>query len=473
MVFSSLLFLYIFLPVCLILYYLLPGLRYRNTILTIMSILFYAWGEPFWVILIIISATVDYTNGRIIGKYRGQWQAKASFIASIVINLALLASFKYANFFIETVNAVSGLSLPLTGLTLPIGISFYTFQTMSYSIDVYKGEVKVQKSFPDFLLFVSLFPQLIAGPILRYSEIETQLTNRTTTLKNFTYGITRFLVGLGKKVLIANYASAVVTGLFANGTGLSALTVTQSWIGIILYAFHIYFDFSGYSDMAIGLGHMFGFKYSENFNYPYIASSITDFWRRWHISLSSFFRDYVYIPLGGNRRLQVRNMLIVWGLTGLWHGASWNFVLWGLYFFVLLLIEKYVLKNFLARLPRLISILWTFVLVLFGWVLFYFTDLSEGFTFFRGLFGANGNLLINTESRLLLTNNIPLLIMAAIGSTPLLKVIGNRILKLRDSNGIPAVFSTSSIIVFNTVMLALCTISLIGTTHNPFIYFRF
>jgi len=427
MVFSSLFFLYIFLPVALILYYLVPGLRMKNIMLTILSLFFYAWGEPLWVVLLLISAIVDYTNGRIIGKFRGKWQAKAAFIGSVIINLSLLGSFKYGNFIIDNINNVFGLSIPFTGLTLPIGISFYTFQTMSYSIDVYKGEVKVQKSFLDFLLFVSLFPQLIAGPILRYSEIEAQLRNRQTTLKNFAYGITRFLVGLGKKVLLANYASAVVSKLFGSAAGISGLTVTQSWLGMILYAFHIYFDFSGYSDMAIGLGHMFGFNYSENFNYPYTATSVTDFWRRWHISLGSFFRDYVYIPLGGNRRHQLRNMLIVWALTGLWHGASWNFVLWGLYFFIFLALEKYVYGKLLKKLPAIINIVLTFFIVVLGWVLFYFTDLSDVFRMYSNLFGTGGTPLIDTESRLLLINNLFLIIMCIVGATPLFSRIGRAI----------------------------------------------
>jgi len=473
MVFSSLFFIYIFLPVSLLLYYLAPGLRMKNIILAILSLVFYAWGEPLWVILLLISAVVDYTNGRIIGKYRGKWQAKASFIGSVVVNLALLGTFKYGNFIIENINNIFGLSIPSTGLTLPIGISFYTFQTMSYSIDVYKGEVKVQRSFMDFLLFVSLFPQLIAGPILRYAEIEAQLQDRKTTLRDFSYGITRFLTGLGKKVLLANYASAVVSNLFDPTGSIYNLMVTQSWLGMFLYAFHIYFDFSGYSDMAIGLGHMFGFKYSENFDHPYTATSITDFWRRWHISLGSFFRDYVYIPLGGNRRRQLRNMFVVWGLTGLWHGASWNFVLWGLYFFVFLALEKYVYGKLLKKLPDIINILLTFLIVLLGWVLFYFTDLSDVFRMYQNLFGLSGAPLIDTESRLLLTNNIILIAMCIVGSTPLLSRAGQAVLRAYRDENRKAILPSVSIIAVNAALLALCTISLVGSTHNPFIYFRF
>ena len=472
MVFSSLLF-FMFLPVTLLIYYVSPTLKLKNIALAFLSLIFYAWGEPLWVILLIVSSIVDYVNGRVIGRYRGKWQAKASLVTSIIINLALLGGFKYGNFIIDNINALLGTSIPNTGLTLPIGISFYTFQTMSYSIDVYKGEVKVQKSFMDFLLFVSLFPQLIAGPILRYSEIEKQLQGRTTTLRGFTYGITRFLVGLGKKVLLSNYASAVVSKLFEQSGPIAGLTVTQSWLGMILYAFHIYFDFSGYSDMAIGLSHMFGFEYSENFNYPYTATSITDFWRRWHISLSSFFRDYVYIPLGGNRRYQLRNMLIVWGLTGLWHGASWNFVLWGLYFFVFLALEKYIYGNLLKKLPSALNAIMTFFVVLMGWVLFYFTDLSAAGQMFANLFGIGGASLLNTESRLMLTNNILLIALCIIGSTPLPAKIGRSLISNFDERGFGSALSYATVLVGNTALLFICTVSLIGSTHNPFIYFRF
>jgi alginate O-acetyltransferase complex protein AlgI len=471
MVFSTPVFLYLFFPLSLLLYFAAPGHKLKNILLTVLSLIFYAWGEPFWVILLIISAAVDYTNGRIIGRYRGKWQAKASLICSIVINLLLLGSFKYGNFLIENINLLTGLSIPLAKVTLPIGISFYTFQTMSYSIDVYKDEVKVQKSFVNFLLFVSLFPQLIAGPIVRYSDVEKQIDSRKVTLSGFCYGITRFVCGLGKKVLIANYASAAAEKLL--GGNLSALPVAGAWLGILMFAFHIYFDFSGYSDMAIGLGRMFGFDYPENFRYPYIANSITAFWRRWHITLSSFFRDYVYIPLGGNRRWPIRNMLIVWSLTGLWHGASWNFVLWGLYFFVLLCLEKYLLRSLLDKLPDVVKIPWTFLLVLIGWVLFYFTDLRDAGAMYGAMLGLNKNPLLDTETRITLINNLPLLIICIIGSTPLLSGIGRKLLSDLDYRRIPISFFAVSSVLYNGVIFFFCTVSLLGSTHNPFIYFRF
>ncbi|MDL2289122.1 MBOAT family protein [Oscillospiraceae bacterium OttesenSCG-928-F05] len=473
MVFSSLFFLYIFFPVAILLYFVSPTLKIKNFVLMLLSLVFYAWGEPIWVLLLIFSAVVDYTNGRIIGKYRGRWQAKAAFVASIAINLGLLATFKYSGFLVENINAVTGLAFPVPSFALPVGISFYTFQTMSYSIDVYRDRVKVQKSFGDFLLFVSLFPQLIAGPILRYAELEEQLHDRKTTPDGFFYGITRFLGGLSKKVLLANYAGAVVNTLFEQGGPIVDLTVPQAWLGILMYAFQIYFDFSGYSDMAIGLGRMFGFQYSENFDHPYVSRSVTEFWRRWHISLSSFFRDYVYIPLGGNRRLQVRNMFVVWALTGLWHGASWNFVLWGLYYFAILLIEKYLFKRVLEKIPRFFSWFYAFFAALIGWVFFYFTDLGRAGQMFMTLFGAGNGGLWNIETRVLFTNNIFLVLICAVACTPLVQNIARRFISDFKEKKIPAGVYGSVAIVANTVMLLLCTASLVGSTYNPFIYFRF
>ena len=475
MVFSSTVFLFLFLPASLLLYFIMPGLRAKNVMLAVLSVLFYAWGEPLWVILLVISTLLHYICGRLIGRFRGKAQAKAAIVASVIIGLGLLALFKYTDFFIENINLITGLSLPPSGIVLPIGISFYTFQTLSYSIDVYRGKVKVQKSFWNFLLFVSLFPQLIAGPILRYSDIETQLSTRKSTLAGFALGATRFLCGLGKKVLIANYAGEVVEKLLGV-VGFSSLTVTGAWLGIVLFAFQIYFDFSGYSDMAIGLGRMFGFSYPENFEHPYMSKSIAEFWRRWHISLGGFFRDYVYIPLGGNRRgfvLQILNMLIVWALTGLWHGASWNFVFWGIWFFVFLFIEKLFGEQGLKKIPGAFRLFTTFLIVLFGWVLFYFTNLEDIATMVLAMFGrANGG-IINTESRLTLINCIPLLALCVIASTDLAAKLSRKfVIAMRDGKVSMALFSIPTI-VYNTAMMVLCTVSLMGSTFNPFIYFRF
>jgi len=471
MVFSSLIFLCGFLPACLAAYFLAPGIRAKNIILMIFSLFFYAWGEPVWVILLVFSAAVDYINGRIIEKHRGAWQAKAALVSSLVINLGLLATFKYTGFFIENLNAV-GFSLPMARIILPIGISFYTFQTLSYTIDVYRDKTPVQRSFTDFLLFVSLFPQLIAGPILRYSEIACQLSDRKTTLNGAFYGAMRFLCGLGKKVLLANYAGKAAAAILNSDA--ASLPVLEAWMGVLLFAFQIYFDFSGYSDMAIGLGRIFGFNYSENFDMPYAARSITDFWRRWHISMSSFFRDYVYIPLGGNRKYQMRNLLITWFLTGLWHGASWNFILWGLYFCALLIIEKFFLKRLLEKAPKVLSWIYAFFFILLGWVLFYYTDLTSAGRMYAALFGLYGNALTTARFNILLLNNLPLIVTCALASCGLPRAIGRAMWsrfedpKKRAGAGLMALS-----FVYGAAMLVLSVISLVGSGYNPFLYFRF
>ena len=467
MVFSSLIFLFIFFPLTLLLYFIARNIKTKNFILVVASLIFYSWGEPVWVILLIFSSILDYTVSHAIEKHRNQPITKFYLAVSVIINLGLLAVFKYSGFFISTINSAFGLSLPEPAFSLPIGISFYTFQTMSYSIDVYKGNVKAQKSFMNFLMFVSLFPQLIAGPIVRYSDIEDQISKRTVTTEAFSAGTTRFMAGLGKKVLIANYAGSLATSLLKD---IDSAAVMSVWFGVLFYAFQIYFDFSGYSDMAIGLGKMFGFDYPENFKYPYISTSITEFWRRWHITLSSFFRDYVYIPLGGNRvgvPRQILNLLIVWGLTGLWHGASWNFVLWGLYYFFFLCLEKFILKKFFAKIPSPIRWLYSMSVVLVGWMIFYFDDFQTLITAFSVAFGHAGNAFTDPVSETLVINNVPFILIAAIASTPVLNVIRRLVEKSSPL--------TESIlrIVYNIVMLILCVASLVGSTYNPFLYFRF
>ena len=467
MVFSSLIFLFIFFPLTLLLYFIARNIKTKNFILVAASLVFYSWGEPVWVILLIFSSILDYTVSHAIEKHRNQPITKFYLAVSVIINLGLLAVFKYSGFFISTVNSVFGLSLPEPAFSLPIGISFYTFQTMSYSIDVYRGNVKAQKSFMNFLMFVSLFPQLIAGPIVRYSDIEDQISERAVTTEAFSAGMTRFMAGLGKKVLIANYAGSLATSLLKD---IDSAAVMSVWFGVLFYAFQIYFDFSGYSDMAIGLGKIFGFDYPENFKYPYISTSITEFWRRWHITLSSFFRDYVYIPLGGNRvgvPRQILNLFIVWGLTGLWHGASWNFVLWGLYYFFFLCLEKFILKKFLAKIPSPIRWLYSMSVVLVGWMVFYFDDFQTLITAFSVAFGHTGNAFTDPVSETLVINNVPFILIAAIASTPVLNVIRRLVEKSSPL--------TESIlrIVYNIVMLILCVASLVGSTYNPFLYFRF
>ena len=467
MVFSSLIFLFIFFPLTLLLYFIARNIKTKNFILVVASLIFYSWGEPVWVILLIFSSILDYTVSHAIEKHRNQPITKFYLAVSVIINLGLLAIFKYSGFFISTINSAFGLSLPEPAFSLPIGISFYTFQTMSYSIDVYRGNVKAQKSFMNFLMFVSLFPQLIAGPIVRYSDIEDQISKRAVTTESFSAGMTRFMAGLGKKVLIATYAGSLATSLLKD---IDSAAVMSVWFGVLFYAFQIYFDFSGYSDMAIGLGKMFGFDYPENFKYPYISTSITEFWRRWHITLSSFFRDYVYIPLGGNRvgiPRQILNLLIVWGLTGLWHGASWNFVLWGLYYFFFLCLEKFILKKFFDKIPSPIRWLYSMSVVLVGWMIFYFDDFQTLITAFSVAFGHAGNAFTDPVSETLVINNVPFILIAAIASTPVLNVIRRLVEKSSPL--------TESIlrIVYNIVMLILCVASLVGSTYNPFLYFRF
>ena len=463
-------FLFIFFPVTLFFYFIVKNDKVKNIVLVIASLIFYSWGEPVWVCLLIFSSILDYTVSLGIEKYRGKKITKLFIALSVFINLGLLAAFKYSGFFISTLNGIFRLSLHVPTFSLPIGISFYTFQTMSYSLDVYKGDVKAQKSFINFLMFVSLFPQLIAGPIVRYSDIDTQIDHRTVTIDGFANGMTRFMAGLGKKVLIANYAGSLAESLLANVDNAAVMSV---WVGVLFYAFQIYFDFSGHSDMAIGLGHMFGFDYPENFKYPYISTSITDFWRRWHITLSSFFRDYVYIPLGGNRvslPRQILNLFIVWGLTGLWHGASWNFVIWGLYYFVFLCLEKFVLKKFFDKIPKVIRWMYSMFVVLIGWMIFYFEDFSAMKSAFSVAFGASGNSLTDPVMNAMIINNIPFIIIAAIACAPVAKLVKAGVAKLKQRAPVTApIFGT----VFNVAMLILCVASLAGSTYNPFLYFRF
>lgn len=465
MVFSSLTFLFIFLPINLILYFISDNEKYRNVILVLFSLFFYAYGEPVWVSLLILSATVDFFHGKIIEKNRGKWQSKAALVSSLLINLSLLGFFKYWHFFAGNLNHFFHTSLPYSEFMLPIGISFYTFQTLSYSIDVYRGEVKAQKSYLKFLLFVSLFPQLIAGPIVRYKDIAREIDHREISLDKVSYGVNRFAQGLAKKVFIANTAGALATQILDGG--FSNLSVMGAWLGITMFAFQIYFDFSGYSDMAIGLGRIFGFTYLENFNYPYISKSATEFWRRWHISLGSFFRDYVYIPLGGNRKFWLRNLFMVWFLTGLWHGASWNFVAWGLFYGLLIFIEKMGLMTLLEKLPRVISHIYLIIIMLVGWVFFYFTSLTQGLSFIKILMGMSGAPLSDPTFWINLKSHLIFFVIAIVASTPLLKnlYIKGRS-KLRESAGI-----LDGVLVGLVIIIAVSY--LVGESYNPFLYFRF
>ncbi len=473
MVFSSLLFLFRFLPVVLILYFIAPrGLR--NFILFITSLIFYAWGEPVYFVLMLFSTLVDFTHGMLVDKYKKQGNDKAArrtVASAMIINLALLGFFKYADFIIGNINALTGASIPLLNLALPIGISFYTFQTMSYTIDVYRGEAQVQKSIISFGAYVVLFPQLIAGPIVQYKTIAKQLVERKETADRFSYGVMRFMSGLGKKVLLANNIGLLWDQISANPAG--EISVVMSWLGITAYAFQIYFDFSGYSDMAIGLGQMFGFRFLENFDYPYMSKSITEFWRRWHISLGTWFKEYVYIPLGGNRKgfaIQIRNIAIVWLLTGIWHGASWNFVLWGAYFGVILVIEKVFLLKLLKKLPAWVSHVYTILLVWVSWVIFAFDDLSRGIDYLRTMFGLNQTVVLDNSTVYLLYTNAILLVILIFASTDLPKKLFGKLFTKIGEDGAAAVAMKG---VYVAVLFLISTAYLVDASYNPFLYFRF
>lgn len=466
MVFSSTIFLCVYLPLVLLGYYICPK-KGRNLFLLIVSLVFYAWGEPKYVFLMIFSILVNYIFGRLMDKHReNKKRLKLMLVLSVVIDIGLLSVFKYTDFIITNVNAIFGSSFDLLNIALPIGISFYTFQAMSYTIDVYRDDVRVQKNLIDFGMYITMFPQLIAGPIVRYADVQDQLAERSVTTADFSEGVMRFVVGLGKKVLLANQMGAVWSEIYALGGDVSAL---MAWTGAIAYTFQIYFDFSGYSDMAIGLGRMFGFKFPENFRYPYQSVSITDFWRRWHITLSTWFKEYLYIPLGGNRRglaRQALNLLIVWSLTGFWHGAGWNFVMWGLYYFVILFIEKLFLLKALDKLPKFFRHVYALVLIIIGWVIFASDDVSVLLPYLGSMFGANGA-IGGMDVYTLLTKAV-LLIICCIASTELPKKL---FLSAAGAMNEKAAFTLKSVLMI--ALLAMSMILLIGDSYNPFLYFRF
>ena len=469
MVFSSLLFLYAFLPVCLLLYFLVPGLTGKNIVLLCASLVFYAWGEPVYVFLMLAVAALNWGFGLLLEKRPEKlWLALC-----VALNLASLVVFKYAGFLVENCNALFGAAFRAPQISLPIGISFYTFQALSYSVDVYRKDVGAQRSYWKFLLYVSMFPQLIAGPIVRYVDVAAQIESRESDPENVFRGVTRFCVGLGKKVLLADHVGQVADQLL--GGSFTGATTLGIWLGALMYMFQIYFDFSGYSDMAIGLGRIFGFRYMENFKLPYTSKSITEFWRRWHISLSSFFRDYVYIPLGGNRRHVYLNLFIVWALTGLWHGASWNFVLWGLYFFVLLCIER-LLKKQLPKTPKPVRHILTLLLILISWNVFYHTDLGRLRESFAIFFGFADSGFTSETTNMLLRNNLPLIAICAVGCSAIPQFTGNVVGLLcaeKREDGIGHKVYAGLTFVFDLALLALATISLAGSSYNAFLYFRF
>lgn len=468
MLFSSIVFLFTFLPAVMILYYLLPA-RFRNVILLLASLVFYAWGEPVYLFLMLLSILFNYFSGLDIARnLQDKRAAKRSLVFNLIINLAVLGFFKYEGFVLDTLNGILPVHISYHALPLPIGISFYTFQILSYIIDVYRGNVKVQTNLPNFALYVTMFPQLIAGPIVQYADVDEQLASREVSRTKFGEGSMYFIRGLAKKVLLANTSGMIFTEV--SGLAKGNIAVMTAWLGAFAYMFQIYFDFSGYSDMAIGLGKMFGFEFNMNFNYPYVSKSITEFWRRWHISLSSWFRDYVYIPLGGNRVSKIkhiRNLLIVWFLTGLWHGAAWNFVAWGLYYGVILIIEKYLLSPVLDRLPDVVRHIYSIVLVVIGWVLFFSSSFGQAADYIRVMFGAGAHGFADRESMYLLTSNLILWLILIFGSTPLVHFRYEHMLRTKKWN------TTIINSVVYAALFIVCIAYLVTETYNPFLYFRF
>ena len=462
MVFTSISFIYYFLPLLLICYFVVPK-KFRNIILLMFSVLFYFYGEPKYILLMLIEVLISYVVGLLIDKYKN----KNILIIGIFIHVLLFGIFKYFNFVIINVNNLFHSNLNLLNVVLPIGISFYTFQIISYEIDVYNKKVNVQSNILKYFLYVFLFPQLIAGPIVRYQDVNNEIDNRNVTFEMFARGVRRFIIGLSKKVIIANNLGELCN-IYLN---LGDKSVLFTWIFAISYMLQIYFDFSGYSDIAIGLGKMLGFNFPENFNYPYMAKSITDFWRRWHMTLSSWFRDYVYIPLGGNKKgvlKQIRNILIVWSLTGLWHGASWNFIVWGLYFGILLILEKFILKKYFNNVPKFIKGIYTLFFVMISFVIFQGDNLSSAFNIIKGLFGLNGELFINNVTLYYLRGYVLFIVLGVIGATNYVK---NLVIKISNGKGKKIINILEPIYLL--ILLIIVTMYLIDSSYNPFLYFRF
>ncbi|MBU5675919.1 MBOAT family protein [Alkaliphilus sp. MSJ-5] len=468
MVFSSLIFIFQFLPLTILLYYISPR-PLRNMVLFIASLVFYAWGEPIYILIMLFSTFFDYLNGLLIDKHRDhKYIPKAVLITSVIVNLGILGFFKYYGFVVDNINGLFNLNIAIKSLPLPVGISFYTFQTLSYTIDVYTNKAPVQKNIISFGTYVTMFPQLVAGPIVKYGDIAYQMDNRRESIDLFGEGVELFIIGLTKKVLLANNIGLLWTNI--KGAPLAELSILSAWLGILAFTFQIYFDFSGYSDMALGLGKMFGFNLMKNFDYPYISKSVTEFWRRWHISLGEWFREYVYIPLGGNRMgslKQYRNLFVVWFLTGLWHGASWNFVLWGLYFGVFVTLEKIFLLKWLKNRPKFIGHIYTLLVVIIGWVLFEFENMYEGIYFIKTMFGLGKHMLFDGQGLYYLYTNAMLFILLILCSTPFLNNLSSKIKDKLKS------ISVIAMPLIYLLFLFLCTAYLVNESYNPFLYFRF
>ena len=467
MVFSTPIFLFYFLALTLLVYYLVPR-KGRNVVLLISSLFFYYWGEREYVAIMFLSTAIDYTHGMLVERCKNKGNDKGARLAvasSIIFNLALLLFFKYWDFLAGSLQAMGLTFMPVLGIHLPIGISFYTFQTMSYTIDVYRGDTRAQRSIINFGTFVTLFPQLIAGPIIKYKDLGDQINERTTSTEKFASGVQMFMVGMAKKVLVANNVGMLWEAYKAMTAG--ELTVLGAWLGVIAFTFQLYFDFSGYSDMAVGLGRMLGFEFLPNFNYPYISKSITEFWRRWHISLSTWFREYLYIPLGGNRCSKPRwmfNLLVVWAATGIWHGASWNYLIWGLYFFVLLMLEKFFLLKVLNKAPAVVGHIYTLFFVVVSWAIFAIEDFAQLGAYLKVMFGLGGVPLVDAQLGYYVTSYLPILLVAAVASTPLGAKLYHK-LKPRAAEVVCTVLVLAGLVV--------CTAYLVDGTYNPFLYFRF
>ena len=466
MVFSRLFFIYIFLPLCLLAYAAAKGIKNKNTVLIIFSLIFYAWGEPVYVLLMVFSAFVNYIAGLCIKKYRGGKGDTIAAAGAVIFDFLMLGIFKYSGFIVENVNALFSSSIPVPDIKLPIGISFYTFQTVSYVIDCHWEKVEPQKSFKKYLLYLSLFPQLVAGPIVRYSTIEKEIDERSIKITDVSYGLNRIALGLGKKVILANQLSIVVDNSLGN---IADATVVGAWYGAVAYAMQIYFDFSGYSDIAIGLGRLFGFHFDENFRHPFICKDITEFWQRWHISLSTFFRDYLlYVPIFGKRR-KYGGLFLVWLCTGIWHGASWNFIFWGLYYGVFVFLEMQIGKKRMKKIPVVIRHIYSKLVIIVGFGIFYFEDLGELGKFFRTIVGADSTGLIGIQDKIALTNNIYLLIVSVICTFPIIEGIK----KLTGKSFAGRTAASSAAAVSSAALLLISSILLVDATTNPFLYFRF
>jgi len=475
MVFSSLFFVFLFLPLNLALYYCTKSTPVRNAIMLIFSLVFYAWGEPKFVLLLIAMSFADWLLSLVADKKRGTITSKLAVVAACVVDLGLLGVFKYGTFFQENLQAVTGHPSVITQVALPIGISFYTFQLLTYVVDVYRGDVKAEHNFFNVLLYASLFHQCVAGPIVRYQDVAREISHRTVNAADIEAGIIRFAAGLAKKSLLANSCGEMADSLLIS-QNIQTRPAAALWLGMLFYTLQIYLDFSAYSDMAIGMGRMTGFHYKENFDYPYCSRSISEFWRRWHISLGSFFRDYVYIPLGGNRKGSIRtiiNLLITWLLTGFWHGASWNFVLWGLYYFVFIAIEKLFLGKILDKIPSIFSRLYTLIIVFFGWVLFKFENLPTLITVLKGMFCGNANSFTSYETDIDFKSHIFLLIVAVFACLPIAKLVKGILKSISRKSKNSAIFVTVCRAAYPCTMLLLSTAMLVGDSYNPFLYFQF